>query len=198
MNDSERAISDTEPLAFEHGVDESGDRYVRIEVTLHPGTDTADSSLSHHPTLFDIPERHVHPEQEERLGVIAGEYAIERDGTEHTLTPGDELVVPPGTPHAQLNPTDDPIRVVHEHRPTMESPAVYETFYALAQTGRTDDDGMPGRLQTAVVVDEFPDHTYRTSPPVPVQKLLFGALAAVGRLAGYEATHTHPDVVTRE
>ncbi|MFB6197003.1 MAG: cupin domain-containing protein, partial [Halobacteriaceae archaeon] len=69
--------------------------------------------------------------------------------------------------------------------------------YALAQTGRTDADGMPGLLQTAVVGDEYPDHTYRASPPVPVQKVLFSVLASVGRLAGYEGTHTHDDVVTR-
>jgi len=197
MSDGEDAGNDTEPLVFEHREDESGESYVRMEVTLHPGTDTADADLAHHRTLFDIPDRHVHPKQEERFEVIRGEYAIERDGTEHRLTPGDELVVPAGTPHTQRNPTDDPIRVAHEHRPPLNSPAIYESFHALAQTGRTDDEGMPGLLQTAVVVDEYPDHTYRPSPAVPVQKALFGVLAAVGRLAGYEATHTHDDVVVR-
>ncbi|WP_276274263.1 cupin domain-containing protein [Haloarcula litorea] len=196
MNDGEGGVNDAEPLVFEHGMDESGEKYVRMEVTLHPGTDTANDDLAHHPTLFDVPDRHVHPKQEERFEVVTGEYAIERDGTQHTLTPGDELVVPPGTPHTQRNPTDDPIRVAHEHRPPLDSPTVYESFYALAQTGQTDDDGMPGPLQTAVVVDEYPGHTYRPSPPVPVQKALFSVLAGVGRLAGYEATHTHDDVVT--
>lgn len=197
MSENGGSLADTEPLVFDRGRDESGTEYVRMAVTLHPRTGRGDADLSHHPTLFDIPDRHVHPKQEERFEVIAGEYVVERDGTEHVLTPGDELAVPAGTPHTQRNPTDEPIRVVHEHRPPLDSPAFYESLYALAQTGGTDEEGMPGALQLAVVVDEYPDHTYRPTPPVPVQKAMFGVLAAVGRLAGYEATHTHEDVIDR-
>ncbi|WP_255151016.1 cupin domain-containing protein [Halorarius halobius] len=188
---------DADPLVVTGGTDEAGEEFVRFEVTVHPRPGAGDGGLAHERHLFDNSDPHVHPKQEERFEVVAGEYGIERDGTEHRLTPGDELTVPAGTPHRQFNPTAEPIRVVHEHRPPRESAEIFESFYALAQAGETDEKGMPGLLRTAVLVDEYPGHTYRPTPPVVVQKAMFGALAAVGRLAGYEATHAHEDVTDR-
>ncbi|WP_435064861.1 hypothetical protein [Halobaculum sp. EA56] len=66
-----------------------------------------------------------------------------------------------------------------------------ESVYALAQAGKTNEEGAPGLLQSAVIFDEYPDTSvYLTVAPVFVQQAVSSALAPIGRLLGYEATHS--------
>jgi hypothetical protein len=48
---------------------------------------------------------------------------------------------------------------------------------------------MPNVLQGAIFAREFSDVLYFTKPPLIVQRLLFGALAAIARALGYRGSY---------
>jgi hypothetical protein len=60
-----------------------------------------------------------------------------------------------------------------------------ESFFALAQDGLVNDKGVPNPLRAAAILNAHRDELRLTSPPWPVQRVVFPALAAVGRLFGY-------------
>jgi hypothetical protein len=64
-----------------------------------------------------------------------------------------------------------------------------ETFFGLARLGHTDANGMPFPLQLALTVSEFSDVIVFRSPPLAVQRTIFGVLAPIARWRGYRATY---------
>jgi hypothetical protein len=64
-----------------------------------------------------------------------------------------------------------------------------ETFYGLARLGYTDSKGMPYPLQLALSAREFGDVIVFRSPPLVVQRVIFGAIAPIARWRGYRATY---------
>lgn len=165
--------------------------YVRFESTLYPVSEDAGVNLPHERWSLDYSFEHVHPRQDERWEVVAGELRVAVDGEQQTLTAGEELTLPAEVPHRHWNPADSPARVIWERRPAFDDADWAESLYALAQRGDVDDDGVPGLLQLAVITDAYPDASvYLASVPVGLQRLAFSALAAVGRWLGYEPTHT--------
>src|SRR5215204_3936098 len=59
----------------------------------------------------------------------------------------------------------------------------------LAQDGKTNSKGMPNLLQAAIFAREFSDVLYFTKPPLVVQRLLFGAPAAIAWSLGYRGSY---------
>jgi hypothetical protein len=49
--------------------------------------------------------------------------------------------------------------------------------------------GMPHPLQLALFASEFSDVIVFRSPPPPLQRAIFGALAPIARARGYRATY---------
>ena len=64
-----------------------------------------------------------------------------------------------------------------------------ETFFGLARLGHTDSKGMPRLLQLVMIAREFGDVVVFRSPPLPVQRTVFGVLAPFARWRGYRATY---------
>src|SRR3954463_12665110 len=62
---------------------------------------------------------HVHPEAEERYEVIEGRAAFRVPGHERIAGPGEQVTVPPGTPHLAWNPTSEAVRLKVEFRPAL-------------------------------------------------------------------------------
>ena len=62
-------------------------------------------------------------------------------------------------------------------------------LFGLAQDGKTNSKGMPNLLQAAIFAREFSDVLYFTKPPLLVQRLLFGALAAIAWALGYRGSY---------
>ena len=181
----------TAPFRVLKSMDDTHGEFVRFEATLHPRPDAprADDKLDHHRWAADNADEHVHPNQEERMEVLSGTYRVVIDGQEHTLHEGDDITIPVGTPHRHWNPTDQPIRTIKEDRPARNSEAFFWNLYALAQTGRTDEEGLPSFLQFAVLQNAYPGHAYMTDLPVGVQKTLFSFLGPLGHMLGYHAEH---------
>jgi quercetin dioxygenase-like cupin family protein len=138
---------------------------------------------------------HYHPAIEERFTVVRGRLNYKLDGKEGVGNPGDTIVVPAGVAHQWWNAGSVEVEVRVEVRPAARFEACILNLFGLAQDGRVDATGKPGLLQLAVFAREFDDVIRFTGPPRWVQVLLFGALAPVGRLLGYQGNN--PEYLTR-
>jgi quercetin dioxygenase-like cupin family protein len=137
---------------------------------------------------------HIHPHQQERTQMVAGELSGRVAGEEFRLVPGEVRVVPSGVVHAWRNPSEEEEgRFSVEFSPALKMESGFETAWALARDGKATKAGLPKNpLQLVVFANEHKDEVFLTRPPIPVQKVLFavlGLLAPVGRLLGYRATY---------
>jgi quercetin dioxygenase-like cupin family protein len=137
---------------------------------------------------------HIHPHQQERTEMVSGELSGRVAGEEFRLLPGEIRVVPSGVVHAWRNPSEEEAaRFSVEFSPALNMESGFETAWALARDGKATKAGLPKNpLQLVVFANEHKDEVFLTSPPIPVQKVLFavlGLLAPVGRLLGYRATY---------
>lgn len=150
-----RDLIEAEPFAVRKSAAETNGAFVQFETTLYPSSDASYSGpdLPHHRWAADNVDKHIHPKQEERLKVLSGTYQVVIEDTEHILTEGEEITTPPNTPHMHWNPTKRPIRILKEDRPARNSEAFFSMLFALAQDGKTDENGLPPFLQFAVLQD---------------------------------------------
>ena len=80
-----------------------------------------------------------------------------------------------------------------EVRPALTLENWFETYFGLAQDGKVSAKTLlPNLFQLAVMMRAYQDVLVLARPPRPVQTLLFGSLAVVGRLLGYKADYPYP------
>ncbi len=132
---------------------------------------------------------HLHPALVERFTVLEGELTVKRDGQTSVLRQGETSVVEAGVWHDWWNAGDHDARVRVEVTPGERFVHMIETFFGLARLGHTNNNGMPHPLQLALTAREFSDIVVFRSPPLVVQRALFGAMAPVARWLGYRATY---------
>lgn len=132
---------------------------------------------------------HYHPTVTERFRVLSGRLEVLLDGSRSTLEPGGDVTVSPGTVHDWWNAGDQPAEVLVDVVPGRRFELMVTTLWGLARDGKTNAKGMPNPLQLAVIGHEFTDVIRFTRPPAPIQKVLFPALAAVGRARGYRPVY---------
>jgi quercetin dioxygenase-like cupin family protein len=130
------------------------------------------------------PPAHYHPAQEEIFHVLAGELHAAIGGKRRKLKEGETLVVVEGTRHEMWAEAAG-VRVNWQTRPALRTEAFFETLFGLASEGKTNEKGVPNLLQSALIAQQYADVFRLASPPWPVQRLLFTALAPLGRLLGY-------------
>ncbi len=134
-----------------------------------------------------VPPSHFHPTQTENFEVLEGEIHVKVGDTERTLRPGDELEIPPGTPHQMW--CDEPSRQRWTTTPAQKTERFFETIWGLQRDGKTSG-AMPSLPQTALTLRHFSEEFRLTSPPGPLQDLLTMPLAALARLAGKEPEYS--------
>jgi quercetin dioxygenase-like cupin family protein len=139
------------------------------------------------PTGRPEPE-HVHPEQESSAEVLEGDLRFRVDGVEHVVRAGEKLVIPANTPHTFWNDGTAPARAIQEFRPALRIEDFFETYFALAQAGALNAEGMPSLLQTAVLLPAYAREMRPTSPPWPLIWLLGAVLGPIARARGVTAT----------
>ena len=138
---------------------------------------------------------HWHPAMEERFTVLRGRVDFRLDGRERTAEPGSQIHVPAGVRHDWWNAGDEEALVRVEVRPAARFEAMILNLFGLAQDGKTKARGLPNLLQLALLLREFRDVIRFTRPPQVVQAALFGALAPLARLLGYQGSY--PEYLTR-
>lgn len=133
---------------------------------------------------------HIHPLQEERFAITAGEAHFTVDGTPCVVKAGETITVPIGVPHSEGNPGSVPIEGVVELRPALQTRQMHEAFAGLAAAGKTTDRGAPKNpLQLGATLWHFRHESRVTAPPIWVQNLVLpplSALAKVFRLRAYD------------
>lgn len=145
--------------------------------------------------------KHHHRLQEERFTVRSGRMRAHVDGVETEHGPGDVIIVPPDAVHTIWSIGDEDVELLVEFRPALRSEEVLETLAAIAQEGRTNAEGVPRNLlELALIVNQFEDEIYLASPPLAVQRALFGPLAWLARRLGYSATRRYspPDAASAD
>ena len=132
---------------------------------------------------------HFHPALVEQFTVLEGELTVKRDEHTSILRQGEMAVIQPGVWHDWWNASDRDARVRIEITPGERFVHLIETFFGLARLGHTDRKGMPKPLQLALSALEFSDIMVFRSPPLAVQRAMFGALAPIARWRGYRGTY---------
>lgn len=145
--------------------EESGGELVRAEVWARPGGGHG--------------ERHVHPFSEERVELLAGRMELHVGRESRVLVKGDRAAIPAGAPHAWRNTGTQELHFICELDPALQFERVTEHLFALAAAGRTDRRGRLRLLDAADLRRRYGEQLHLASPPLPVQRVLLGALAPV-------------------
>lgn len=125
---------------------------------------------------------HVHPQQEERFTITAGEAHFTLNGEQQVVGAGETIVVPAGVRHSESNPGTVEIHGVVELRPALHSRQMHEAFAGLASEGKTTPRGAPKNpLQLGATVWHFRHESRATSPPIWIQNLILPPLAALAK-----------------
>ena len=132
---------------------------------------------------------HRHPALVERFTVLEGDLTVQCDGQKRILRQGETAVIEADVWHDWWNAGNRDARVRVEITPGERFIHLIETLFGLARLGHTDRKGMPHPLQLALIAREFSDIMVFRSPPLAVQRTIFGALAQIGRWRGYRATY---------
>ena len=147
---------------------------------------------------------HLHPTATETFEILTGHARYRLGVTDHPLAPGDRAVVPPGVPH--VHPWSTSAEELHVRQTTETDPPdpvglfaslqALVTLFGLAAAGKVNAKGLPNLLQLAVAVHSTMPATYLARPPIPVQRVLFGSLAGLGRLLGYRTAYPEYGILT--
>jgi quercetin dioxygenase-like cupin family protein len=163
-----------EVLIFHETAAENGGERVRVETIVEPAGFVAAT--------------HVHPSQTERFDVLEGTVEFRVGGETVRASAGDEVVVPPGTPHRFRNAGEEEARFLLDVRPALKFESLIETMFTLAAEGKTGKRGLPGPFRLAVIAREHFDTVRLPFPPAALQRAALAVGAPVGRALGYEPT----------
>lgn len=128
---------------------------------------------------------HIHPQQESSFAVHGGTLVVSINGEEQTAVSGERIVIPPGVPHRFWAVGDQEAHYFQEFRPALKTEAFFELFFRLSRENKLNEQGLPNLLMLAVMGQHFWNEIQVTSPPPWLQRILYAALAPVGRVAGY-------------
>jgi len=164
----ERAVVITDPA-------EHPQRVLLVELHVRPGGRVA--------------APHFHPTLTERFHVLRGAVGFLLGEEERVLGPGAEAQVPPHTLHDWWQVGDEAAQVMVEVNPGDRFVEMVGTMFGLARDGKVNKDGLPHLLQLAVTARAYRDVMVIASPPPPVQRVMLGALAPIGRLLGRQPSY---------
>ena len=110
---------------------------------------------------------HIHPRQEERFTILAGEAHFTLGGEQRIARAGETIVVPAGVPHSEGNPGLDEIEGIVELRPALHAKEFHEALAGLVADGKTTPRGAPKNpLQLGATFWYFRHESRVTSPPI--------------------------------
>jgi mannose-6-phosphate isomerase-like protein (cupin superfamily) len=164
---------------------ETDGRAVAVEYRLRPHTGR------------DFTPAHRHRIYVERFEILAGRAAYVCGDEERTAEAGETVVIPLDTTHVHPWSISDEELVVRQTtqatRPDKEALDAAllgaETTFGLAREGKVDANGRANPLQMAILFNALLPNSYLPNIPLPAQRLLFGALAGLGRLLGYRLSY---------
>ncbi len=163
-----------------------GDRFVVREGSEETGGERLTGDLYIRPGGA-VAGKHVHSYITECFEVVSGTVRFHRGGSDEIAGPGQRVEIPPGTVHDWWNVGEDEAHVLIEIRPGARFELMIQNLFGLANDGKTNTRGVPRLLPLALFSREFRREGEFIRPPRVVQRLLFAALAPLGRARGYKA-----------
>jgi len=130
---------------------------------------------------------HIHLQCEERFEVVDGQLGVFLDGERRVLAVGEQVLIPPGTPHTFWNAGESELRFITDVRPSLQLQTYWETVFGLAEEGKVGKNGMPNLLQLAVVAPLA--DSYAPNVPISMTNLAMTVLGGIGRLLGYKESY---------
>jgi uncharacterized protein YndB with AHSA1/START domain len=128
-----------------------------------------------------LDQRHVHPEQTERIEVVSGAMKVTMHGQEHVLREGESIEIPPGAPHTQVPHGDGPGTVRIQVTPAGRTQEFMERVAELCREGQFTRSGFPKPRAAAELVLEYSDAGHAATPPLRVQQALARLIAGASR-----------------
>jgi quercetin dioxygenase-like cupin family protein len=159
------------------GTEETNGKLLVSDLRLHPGAAAIGP--------------HIHPNADERFTAVKGKIGYLLGDQKKILQANESMEIPRGIVHDFWNAGDEEARVIVEIRPGARMELMMITMFSLAYEGKTNKKGVPDLLQMALIAKEFEDVLQVMNPPLWVQRVLFGILAPIARLAGYKAIYPH-------
>ena len=136
------------------------------------------------------PVVHYHPVQTELFTVISGELTVRLIGKLVTLRRGEQLEIKPNTVHSMWNNSGEPTVVNWKVQPAMKTEYFMETAAGLATDGKTNLDGMPDLLQSALMANHFSREFRLAKLPFAIQQIAFLFLVPMAILFGKKAVYS--------
>ena len=147
--------------------------------------------ISTYRSFSQEPPIHYHPYQAEDFRVTEGELTVRINGEKKILQAGDSLHVAPNVAHTMWNGSRKKAVVHWKVYPARDTEYLLETTIGLACDGKTNETGMPGFLQIALLMSRFSDVFRLKKPPYIIQKIIFTMARPIGYLLGYRSTYRH-------
>jgi mannose-6-phosphate isomerase-like protein (cupin superfamily) len=130
---------------------------------------------------------HIHLQCSERFETVSGRLGVIIEGVQRVLEVGEEVFIPPSTPHTFWNAGQDELRFITDVRPAGRLQTYWETVFGLAEDGKVGENGLPNIFQLAVLAPLA--DSYDPSVPLPLMKVMIAVLGGIGRLLGYRAQY---------
>ena len=135
------------------------------------------------------PVAHYHPRQEEEFIILEGELMVRIGKKVKLYTKGKSLHLPANTVHAMWNASDAKAVVNWKVRPALNTEHLLETGVGVANEVKTNANGMPGLLQSALIVQHFSNEYRLAKLPYIVQRVVFALLTPFAYLAGHRPVY---------
>ena len=147
---------------------------------------------------------HIHTAYRETFEILKGRARYRLGSETKTAVAGERVLMPPMVPH--VHPWSDSDEELHVRQTADANPADLRgltaslqaaiTIQGLAKAGRVNAKGLPNLMQLGVLIATTMPATYLDGPPIALQRVLFGALGWLGRIAGYQAAYPEYGVIT--
>jgi mannose-6-phosphate isomerase-like protein (cupin superfamily) len=171
-------------MRFEATGPENGGEVMRCHYFVQPAPHSVSPPLS----------THIH--QSELFHVVSGRFGVHVAGVDHILHPGEEILVPPDTPHMAWNDGPEEAHMILEFRPARNIDQFFETEFGLANDGKLAYVLRNGRrtvrpspLQGAALCQEYGIRLCDFPIHGAMQRLLFAVMASCGRLFGVRGSY---------
>jgi quercetin dioxygenase-like cupin family protein len=152
--------------------EETGGEYARVRAELPPRAPG--------------PPMHFHLSYTESFEVLEGRLDLCVGKNNHVvLASGQSAFAPLEVPHRFWNATDEPTVFEAEIRPAATFEKAIRAGDGMARDGRTNEKGVPRNLFELALAYELAE-SYLTGMPLFLQRGIFGMLAKIARLRGYD------------
>ena len=135
------------------------------------------------------PAPHFHPRQEETFTIISGELTVRLDSDIIKLAAGQELFIPRNTVHSMWNSSGELTVVNWKVAPALETEEFLETVIGLANDDKTNKNGIPPLLLSALLMERYKEEFRLAKPSTVIQKLVFTSLKPFAMMAGYKDSY---------